>query len=94
MYYGQLEEILEFVYTPFKDDQDVLHDNNSSHLALSAKLNYLNYANLNIDGQSIEEAPPPPVILIDNNNNFIDEEDDDLADYDMGQLAQLATSYC
>ncbi|GJV46798.1 hypothetical protein Tco_1437010 [Tanacetum coccineum] len=60
-----------------EDDHDVLHDNISSDLALSTKLNDLNYANLNIVGQSMEvEAPPPPPIHVDNNDDFIDDEDD------------------
>ncbi|GJR82493.1 hypothetical protein Tco_0153278 [Tanacetum coccineum] len=70
MYYGQLEQILEFSYSSFKtvlfrvkwlatkdDDPDVIHVDNSSDLALST-LNDLEIAALHIDGQSTDVDAP------------------------------------
>ncbi|GJU09893.1 hypothetical protein Tco_1132289 [Tanacetum coccineum] len=68
-----LEFAPEFVY----NDHDVIHDNNSSDLALSASLNDLDLA-------------PPNIILVDEDDHFIDDEDDvphDLADFDDEVLA-------
>ncbi|GJX31687.1 hypothetical protein Tco_0241542 [Tanacetum coccineum] len=59
-----------------EDDNDVIHDNNSSDLALSANLNELDFATLNIDGQSTEVEVPPPTIHVDDDEDFIDDEDD------------------
>nr|GEW98625.1 hypothetical protein [Tanacetum cinerariifolium] len=117
MYYGQLEEILEFSFTSFKvvlfrikwfdtsnkgrkfqrsvtrnnitqifvvDDHDVIHNNNSFGLALSANLNDFDFATLNIDGQSTEVEAPPAIIHVDVGDYIIDEDDVlyDLADFD------------
>nr|GEV22653.1 hypothetical protein [Tanacetum cinerariifolium] len=79
MYFGQLEEIFEFASISFKvvlfrvkwnvivtdDDYEVIHDNNSSNLALTASLNDLDFATLNIDapvarGHSGDGAGDPP----------------------------------
>ncbi|GKE86047.1 hypothetical protein Tco_1559789 [Tanacetum coccineum] len=60
-----------------ENDHDVIHDNNSSNLALSASLNDLDLA-------------PPNIILVDEDDDFIDDEDDvphDLADFDDEVLA-------
>ncbi|GJT25374.1 zinc finger, PHD-type containing protein [Tanacetum coccineum] len=86
MYYGQLEQILEFSYLSFKtvlfrvkwfdtsnkghDDPDVIHVDNSSDLALSTSLNDLEIAALHIDGQSIDVDAPPDII------DVVDEDDD------------------
>ncbi|GJV13082.1 hypothetical protein Tco_1354623 [Tanacetum coccineum] len=73
-----------------EDDHDVIHDNNSSYLALSASLNDLDYATLNIDGQSTDVEAPPDIIDVDKDDDFIDDEDDiprDLADFDNEVLA-------
>ncbi|GJU74598.1 hypothetical protein Tco_1266003 [Tanacetum coccineum] len=122
MYYGQLEEILEFSYMSFKvvlfrvkwfdtsnegrkikrfvirnnitqiwaheDDHDVIHFDNSSDLALSTSLDDLDFATLNIDGQSIDVDAPPDIIDVD--DDLIDDEDTlpyDLADFDDEDLA-------
>ncbi|GKD50722.1 hypothetical protein Tco_1279698 [Tanacetum coccineum] len=114
MYYGQLEEILEFLYMSFKvvlfrvvqdmnhkkfsnggvivveDDHDVIHFNNSSDLTLSTSLNDLDFATLNIDGQSMDVDAPPDIIDVDEEDDFIDDEDvlpHDLADFDDEDLA-------
>nr|GEW42235.1 hypothetical protein [Tanacetum cinerariifolium] len=58
-----------------EDNHDVMHDNNSSDLALSTSLNDLDFANLNIDDQSIEVKAPPDIIVVDNNDDFIDDKD-------------------
>nr|GEY04550.1 hypothetical protein [Tanacetum cinerariifolium] len=86
MYYGQLEQILEFSYLSFKnvlfqvkwfntsnkgqDDPDVIHVDNSYDLALSNSLNDLEIAALHIDGQSIDVDAPPDII------DVVDEDDD------------------
>ena len=58
-----------------EDNQDVVHDNNSSHVTLSAELEKLNYSTIDIDVQPAEvEAPPAPIIT--------DVDDDDDIDYD------------
>ncbi|GJZ98917.1 zinc finger, PHD-type containing protein [Tanacetum coccineum] len=95
MYYGQFEEILEFSYMSFKvvlypDDHDVIHFDNSSDLTLSTSLNDLDFAILNIDGQSMDVDAPPDIIDVDDDDDFIDDEDDvphDLADFDDEVLA-------
>ncbi|GJU52863.1 proton-dependent oligopeptide transporter family protein [Tanacetum coccineum] len=89
MYYGQLEQILEFSYLSFKTvlfrvkwfdtsnkgrtDPECIHVDNSSNLALSTSLNDMEIAALHIDGQSIDVDAPP---------DFIDvvDEDDDIID--------------
>ncbi|GKC94443.1 hypothetical protein Tco_1159885, partial [Tanacetum coccineum] len=58
-----------------EDDHDVIHDNNSSDLALSASLNDLNFATLNTDGQSTYVEAPPYIIDVDEDEDFIDNED-------------------
>ncbi|GJY95920.1 hypothetical protein Tco_0512281 [Tanacetum coccineum] len=58
---------------PAKEDHGVIHDNNSSYLAQSANLNDLDFATLNIDGQSTEVEAPPPIIPIDNDDDFIND---------------------
>nr|GEU75124.1 hypothetical protein [Tanacetum cinerariifolium] len=68
-----------------EDDHDVIHENISSDLVLSASLNNLDFATLNIDGQSTKVEAPPDIILVDDDDNFIDDQDDvphDLADSD------------
>ncbi|GJT71555.1 reverse transcriptase domain-containing protein [Tanacetum coccineum] len=86
MYYGQLEQILEFSYLSFKtvlfrvkwfdtsnkgqDDPDVIHVNNSSDLALSTSLNDMEITALHIDGQSIDVDAPLDII------DVVDEDDD------------------
>nr|GFC02576.1 hypothetical protein [Tanacetum cinerariifolium] len=86
MYYGQLEQILEFSYLSFKavlfrvkwfdtgnkgqDDPDVIHVDNSSDFALSTSLNDLEIAALYIDGQSIDVDAPLDII------DVVDEDDD------------------
>ncbi|GJU40479.1 S-adenosyl-L-methionine-dependent methyltransferases superfamily protein [Tanacetum coccineum] len=100
MYYGQLEENLEFLYISFKssnggvivveDDHDVIHDNNTSDLALSNSLNDVDFATLNINGQSTEVEAPPNIIAVNEDDDFIDDEDHvphDLADFDDEVLA-------
>ncbi|GKA25673.1 hypothetical protein Tco_0711782 [Tanacetum coccineum] len=54
-------------------------------LALSANLNDLYFATLNINGQSTKVEAPPPINPVDDDDDFIDDEDDvlhDLADSD------------
>ncbi|GJX17271.1 hypothetical protein Tco_0218103 [Tanacetum coccineum] len=68
----------------------VIHDNNSSDLALSTSLNDLDFATLNIDGQSMEVEAPPNIIAVDDDDDFIHDEDGiphDLADSDDEVLA-------
>ncbi|GJW23376.1 hypothetical protein Tco_0033998, partial [Tanacetum coccineum] len=67
------------------DDHDVIHDNNSPDLTLSTSLNELDFATLNIDGQSTKVEAPPDIIVVEGDDDFIDDEDDishDLADSD------------
>ncbi|GJS75928.1 hypothetical protein Tco_0725809 [Tanacetum coccineum] len=91
MYYGQLQEILEFLYLSFKvvlfrvkwfdtsnegqEDHDVIHFDNSSDLPLSTSLNDLDNATLHIDGQSTEVDAPPDIIDLDEDDDIIDDED-------------------
>nr|GEV81763.1 hypothetical protein [Tanacetum cinerariifolium] len=81
-----LWKVIQDVNHRWGQNEVVIKDDSSSNLALSTNSNELNYANLNIAGQSMKvEALPPPVIPVDDNDDFIDEEDDvpyDLADYD------------
>nr|GEV46566.1 hypothetical protein [Tanacetum cinerariifolium] len=63
-----------------EDDHDVIHDNNSSNLALSASLNDLDFMTLNIDGKSTKVEAPPDIIPVDDDDDFIDDEDDVLHD--------------
>ncbi|GKD15522.1 hypothetical protein Tco_1199929 [Tanacetum coccineum] len=73
-----------------EDDHDVIHDNNSSDLALSTSLNDLDFMTLNIDGQSMDVETPPDIIGVDDDDDFIDGEDEvpyDLADFDDEVLA-------
>nr|GEW57020.1 hypothetical protein [Tanacetum cinerariifolium] len=68
-----------------EDDHDVIHDNNSSDLALSGSLNDLDFATFYIDGQSMKVEAPPCIITVGDNGDSIDDEDDvprDLADSD------------
>ncbi|GJX60304.1 putative reverse transcriptase domain, ribonuclease H-like domain, aspartic peptidase domain protein [Tanacetum coccineum] len=92
MYYGQLQEIIEFKYLLFKvalfrvkwfdtsnkgqDDPDIIHFDNSSDLPLSTSLNDLNNATLHIDGQSTVVDAPPDIIDVP------DEDDDIIGDED------------
>ena len=58
-----------------EDNQDVVHDNTSSHVTLSAELDTLNYNTINRDVEPAEvEAPPQPIIT--------DVDDDIDIDYD------------
>nr|GEY21509.1 hypothetical protein [Tanacetum cinerariifolium]GEZ48960.1 hypothetical protein [Tanacetum cinerariifolium] len=53
-------------------------------------LNDLEFATLNINGQSTEVEAPPDIILVDDDDDFIDDEDDvphDIADSDDEVLA-------
>ncbi|GJY13952.1 reverse transcriptase domain-containing protein [Tanacetum coccineum] len=73
-----------------EDDHDVIHDNNSSDLALSATLNDLDFATLNIYGQSADVEEPPDIIDVDEDNDFNDDEDGvphDLVDFNDEVLA-------
>ncbi|GKA74062.1 hypothetical protein Tco_0780364, partial [Tanacetum coccineum] len=73
-----------------EDDHDVIHFNNSSDLALSTSLNDLDFATLNIDGQSTDVVAPPDIINADEDDDFIDDEEDiphDFADSDDEVLA-------
>ncbi|GJZ55581.1 hypothetical protein Tco_0610774, partial [Tanacetum coccineum] len=57
------------------DDHDVIHFNNSSDLALSTSLNDLDFATLNIDGQSTDVEAPPDIIDVYEDEDFINDED-------------------
>ncbi|GJV43227.1 hypothetical protein Tco_1427763 [Tanacetum coccineum] len=73
-----------------EDDHDVIHDNNSSNLTLFTSLNDLDFAILNIDGQSTDVEAPPDIIVVDDDGDFFDDEDvvpPDLADSDDEVLA-------
>ncbi|GKF63694.1 hypothetical protein Tco_0187142, partial [Tanacetum coccineum] len=90
MYYGQLQEILEFLYLSFKvvlfrvkyghtitplEDPDVIHFDNSSDLLLSTSLNDMDNATLHIDGQSTVVDVPLDIIDLDEDDDIIDDED-------------------
>nr|GEW84976.1 hypothetical protein [Tanacetum cinerariifolium] len=126
MYYGQLEQILEFSYMSFKtvlfrvkwfdtsnkgrvkhlvirnnitqilaneDDPDIIHVDNSSDLALTTTLNYLEIPALRINGQSIDVDAPLDIINVDEDNDIIDDEDvlpHDLADSDNEDLVNMS----
>ncbi|GJX83218.1 zinc finger, PHD-type containing protein [Tanacetum coccineum] len=73
-----------------EDDHDVIHFDNSYDLALSTSLNDLDFATLNIDGQSMDVDATPDIIDVDEDDDFIDDEDvisHDLADSDDEVLA-------
>nr|GEW41993.1 hypothetical protein [Tanacetum cinerariifolium] len=61
--------------THIKDDHDVIHFDNSSDLSLSTSLNDLDFATLNIDGQSMDVDAPPDIIDVDEYDDFIDDEE-------------------
>ncbi|GKA03846.1 reverse transcriptase domain-containing protein [Tanacetum coccineum] len=76
-----------------ENDHDVIHFNNSSDLALSTSLNDLDFATLNIDGQSMDVYVPPDIIQVDEDGDFIDDEDivpQDLADSDDEVLSNVS----
>ncbi|KAJ9566495.1 hypothetical protein OSB04_002461 [Centaurea solstitialis] len=88
MYYGLLEEILELVYLSgckvvlFRDviEEDVIHDNNSNDLALSANLDGLTYTSLSIgEATEVEEIPTH---ARDDDDDFVDDADSDALDRD------------
>lgn len=58
-----------------EDNQDVVHDNNSSHITLSAELDQLDYNIINIDVQPAEVEAPPPIITIVEDEDDIDFDD-------------------
>ncbi|GKA73670.1 hypothetical protein Tco_0779972 [Tanacetum coccineum] len=73
-----------------EDDDDVIHFDKSSTLALSTSLDDLDFATLNIDGQSMDVNAPPDIIDVDEDDDSIDYEDalpHDLADSDDEDLA-------
>lgn len=59
-----------------EDNQDVVHDNTSSHVTLSAELDTLNYNTINRDVEPAEVVAPPQPIITD-----VDDDDNDI-DYD------------
>nr|GEX04387.1 hypothetical protein [Tanacetum cinerariifolium] len=101
MYYGQLQEILEFKYLLFKvvlfrvkwfdtrnqrqDDPDIIHFDNSSDLPLSTSLNDLDNATLHIDGQSIKVDVPPDIIDVVDKDDDITDDEDALL-YDLADF--------
>ncbi|GKB27460.1 F-box domain containing protein [Tanacetum coccineum] len=93
MYYGQLQEILEFNVIVVEDDPDIIHFDNSSDLPLSTSLNYLDNATLHIDGQStMVDAPLDIIDVPDEDDDIIDDEDalfHDLADSDVEDLINV-----
>ncbi|GJU72868.1 hypothetical protein Tco_1264273 [Tanacetum coccineum] len=58
-----------------KDDHDVIHFDNSSDLTLSTSLDDLDFATLNIDGQSMDVDAPFDIIDVDEDDDLIDDED-------------------
>ncbi|PWA88122.1 hypothetical protein CTI12_AA123200 [Artemisia annua] len=48
-----------------EDNQDVVHDNTSSHVTLSAELDTLNYNTINRDVEPAEVVAPPQPIITD-----------------------------
>nr|GEU74254.1 hypothetical protein [Tanacetum cinerariifolium] len=58
-----------------EDDHDVIYFDNSSDLALSTSLDDLDFATLNIDGQSMDVDAPPYIIDVDEDDDLIDDED-------------------
>ncbi|GJX22373.1 gag-pol polyprotein [Tanacetum coccineum] len=68
-----------------EDDHDVIHFDNSFDLELSTCLNDLDFATLNIDGQSMDVDATPDINDVDEDGDSIDDEDvipHDLADSD------------
>ncbi|GJS91609.1 reverse transcriptase domain-containing protein [Tanacetum coccineum] len=63
-------EALEGGPVPPEDDHDVIHFDNSSDLALSTSLNDLDFATLNIDGQSIDVDAPLDIIVVDKDDDL------------------------
>nr|GEW68332.1 hypothetical protein [Tanacetum cinerariifolium] len=78
MFYGQLKEILELTYIGNrKDDQDVIHDSNSSDVALYANLGDMDYTSLSINDESTEvDASPDNEVPDEESVDFIGDEDD------------------
>ncbi|GJV26134.1 hypothetical protein Tco_1378829 [Tanacetum coccineum] len=73
-----------------KDDDDFIHFDNSFDLALSTSLDDLDFATLNIDGQSMDVDAPSYIIDVDEDDDSINDEDalpHDLADFDDEDLA-------
>ncbi|GJR53799.1 reverse transcriptase domain-containing protein [Tanacetum coccineum] len=68
-----------------EDDHDVIHFDNSFDLELSTCLNDLDFATLNIDGQSMDVDATPDINDVDEDGDSIDDETSfphDLADSD------------
>nr|GFA13616.1 hypothetical protein [Tanacetum cinerariifolium] len=81
MYYGQLQEILEFSYLFFK-----------VVLFRVKCLNDLDFATLHIDGQSTDVDAPRDIIDVDEDDDIIDDEDalpHDLSDSDDEDLVNV-----
>nr|GEX66456.1 hypothetical protein [Tanacetum cinerariifolium] len=81
------KKLLNGGVTVVEDDHNVIHFENSSDLALSTSLDDLDFATLNIDGQSMDvDTPPditPDIIDVNEDDDLIDDEDalpHDLAD--------------
>ncbi|GKC76107.1 hypothetical protein Tco_1126881 [Tanacetum coccineum] len=74
-----------------QDDHDVIHFDNSSNLAFSTSLNDLDFATLNIDGQSMDVDTSPDIIDVDEDNDFIDDED--VLPHDL-MSADVARGHC
>nr|GEZ36809.1 hypothetical protein [Tanacetum cinerariifolium] len=80
MYYGQLQEILEFSFLFFKV------------VLFRVNLNDLDFATLHIYGQSTDVDAPPDIIDVDEDDDIIDDEDalpHDLADSDDDELVNV-----
>ncbi|GJV78998.1 hypothetical protein Tco_1514868 [Tanacetum coccineum] len=85
-----------------EEDHDVIHDNNAFDLALFANLNDLEFATLNINGQSTEVEAPPPIFTddyedsIDNEDyvpyNLVDSDNEVLANSDDDEVATVVYS--
>ncbi|GKG17838.1 hypothetical protein Tco_0372136 [Tanacetum coccineum] len=74
------------------DDHYVIHDHNSSDLVLISNLNDLDFATLDVDGQSTKVKAPPPItkkmillmmkmtfLMIKDNEVLINSDDDEVA---------------
>lgn len=73
-----------------ENEQDVIHDVNSSDIALDANLDSLTYTSLRGDDQSTEIiVDTDERVAIRNDDNFIDDEDDDAHSLDDSESEDL-----
>ncbi|GJS99890.1 ribonuclease H-like domain-containing protein [Tanacetum coccineum] len=89
---GHRYTISSLIYTAYRMSEQFFHISSFKlqNACLFANLHQLDFATLNIDGQSTKVEAPPPIIHVNEDDDFTDDEDDvpyNLADSDNEVLA-------